>query len=427
MDRDTIVALATAAVPAGLGVIRVSGDKAKMALNTIFKAKTSPLDDPRRLILGKVVDPINNSTIDKAFAVYMPSPSTYTGEDIVEFQFHGSPLVAQKIIGSLLSLGFRVAEAGEFTKRAFLNAKIDLVQAEAIGDLIHAGSERALEIAEEQLEGRFSKAIEEIGEPLRQELAELEASIDFPEEEIETQQQQNLFIVVDSAISSIDKLLSSYRYGQVLKDGFKVLLCGSPNVGKSTLFNKFLGRSRAIVTDISGTTRDLLEEHVLIDGQAFVFCDSAGIRQSEDAIEQIGISLALDRFSWADLILFVVDSTESCESAKEFIEDKEHKFWLILNKIDLAKDRYNLSELSKLSLPSFRVSALTGQGIDELSNALVAELKNTLGFQSETSLIVANERQKDCLLRAREALTKLKQGAVEGAPLEILCADLWSA
>jgi len=345
----------------------------------------------------------------------------------VELQFHGSPLVAQKVLASLLSLGFRMAEAGEFTKRAFLNGKIDLVQAEAVGDLIHAGTERALSIAEEQLEGRFSSAIDKIGEPLRDALAELEALIDFPEEDIQALKQQEVFSKVNSAINSIDALLASYKYGQVLKDGYKVLLCGAPNVGKSTLFNKFLRRPRAIVTDISGTTRDLLEENVLIDGQAFVFCDSAGIRESEDAVEKIGISLALDRLSWADLVLLVVDNMESLEGAQEFVNDKEHKFWLILNKIDLSERGYNFSQLSKFPFPYFKISALTGEGLKELSNALVAEMNNALSFQSDSNLIVTNERQKDCLLRARDALNNIRQAAHQEVPLEILCADLWSA
>ncbi|WKZ57622.1 MAG: 50S ribosome-binding GTPase [Bdellovibrionota bacterium] len=251
-EVSTIGALATAPAPAGLAVIRVSGPRTKVALRSLFQSKKNPVDDPRRLILGDLLDFETGQIIDKALAVYMPGPNSYTGEDVGEFQFHGSPRLVERILRSLFAFGISPAEPGEFTKRAFLNGKLDLVQAEAIAALISATSDTALRIAGEQLKGRFSDSIQLIGEPLRDVLAEIEATLDFPEEPIDTKKSDTLRLALEGSRDRLIELIGSYSYGHVVREGFRVLLCGPPNSGKSSILNLILGRPRALVSDISG-------------------------------------------------------------------------------------------------------------------------------------------------------------------------------
>jgi tRNA modification GTPase len=311
MEQTTIAALATAPLPAGVAVIRVSGPRTRLALHALFRGKKDPVKAPRTMVFGDVVDFKSGATIDKGLAVFMPSPASFTGEDVAEFQFHGSPVLVQQILRSLYAYGILPASAGEFTKRAFLNGKLDLAQAEAIADVINAKGEEELRFAGEQLKGRLSQAVSGIGEPLRDALAELEASIDFPEEDIEPDRVEDIAARAEVARAKVSHLLSTYSFGALVKEGVRVLLCGAPNAGKSSLLNLILGKKRAIVSPISGTTRDLIEEEASLAGQKFVFCDSAGIRDTADEIEKIGVELAKERIPWADLVLLVVDASDT--------------------------------------------------------------------------------------------------------------------
>ena len=425
---STIVALSTSPHPAALAVIRISGPKTKDALRAIFKSRKNPADHPRLVTFGYILDYETKEQIDQAICFFMPGPHSFTGEDVGELQFHGSPLLVQRTLRSLYAFGLIAAEPGEFTKRAFLNGKLDLAQAEAIADLIHASSDEALRVAGEQLSGRLSSALTELGEPLRDILAELEAGVDFPEEEISPDSLANLRRSVDNAISNIDALLGTYGYGSVLRDGFRVLLCGAPNVGKSSTLNLLLGRERSIVTPISGTTRDVIEEEAILKGYKFVFCDSAGIRETEDPVEQIGVGLARDRVEWADLVLLVADATDPHDrwrQIKDEIQYRAKKIWMVVNKIDLNSQALGTIYCdSNICEQNIYLSAKTKHGTEVLFEALVNEVKQRISATPERSVVMVNERHRLCLVRAKEALHRFVEGVEQMLPAEVLAVDL---
>lgn len=425
---STIAALTTAPAPAGIAIVRVSGPATKTALKTIFRSKTNPIENPRMLLYGELLDFKSGETIDHALAVYMPNPHSFTGEDVAEFQFHGSPLLVQKLLRSLYAFGITPAEPGEFSKRAFLNGKMDLAQAEAIADIVNASSEHALKLANEQLHGRFSKSIEQIGEPLRDVLAEMEAHIDFPEEDIEPKRKEDLQLSVKTAISHIEKLVKTYSYGHVVKEGFRVLLCGPPNVGKSSILNLLLGTERAIVTNISGTTRDLIEEAAIIGNYRFIFCDSAGIGATDDTVEKIGIELAKERIPWADLVILVADATDdkrTWEEVLKILKGKAKKLWMVTNKIDLNPNAIGAIFCdSSTCQQNFYISAKTNAGVDSFIQALTDEVKNSLPIHDQSNNVVTNERHRACLENALLSLHRAITSLSSSQPLELASADL---
>ncbi len=431
-DVSTIAALATAPAPSGVAVIRISGPLTRKALSNLFKSKTPPVDNPRYLSYGSVLDFQSGSVIDKALAVFMPSPFSYTGEDVGEIHLHGSLALVQKFLRSLYSFGISPAEPGEFTKRAFLNGKLDLVQAEAIRDMIHATTDKALRLASEQLEGRFSKAIASIGEPLRNSLAEIEANLDFPEEDIKPDSIKAIGSVIKKARKQIREHIGSYAYGQIVKEGFRVLLSGRPNAGKSSLLNLFLGRDRAIVTDIPGTTRDVIEEEATFSGYRFIFCDSAGITETKDLVEKKGVELAYARLAWADLVLMVVDSTESLEDSLktwipvlEDIRSKAQQVWLVFNKIDLAPDAVaRFANQSKSADQVFYLSAKTHDGFESLLTALIEEIQARQADAADSSTTITNERHRICLVKAEESLGRAIDCIKAKKPLELVSSEL---
>jgi tRNA modification GTPase len=425
---QTIAACATAAAPAGVAVIRISGPDSRISLKAVFKSAKDPALHPRTVLIGHVIDPSSKEVIDKAIAFFMPAPGSYTGEDVAEIQCHGSPLLVRRILRSLYSVGVIPADPGEFTKRAFINGKLDLVQAEAISDLICATTEQSLKLAAEQLGGRLSQAITTIGEPLRDALAELEASIDFPEEDISPESQQRVAAEIVIAQEKIEALVSSYAYGQSVKEGFRVLLAGQPNAGKSSLLNLFLGHQRAIVTHISGTTRDLLEDEATIQGLRFVFCDSAGIRETADAVEKIGVELAKSRIPWADLVLLVVDGShrqEEWQHITQLLHGKARRVWLIVNKVDIAPQAFsNILIDPSIFHQRFFLSARTKDGLNALIDALVEEVKAASPAASEATVTITNERHRLALVQASEALSRFIDAQEQQHPTEILCLEL---
>ncbi len=427
-EASTIAALATAPAPAGIAVIRVSGPRTRTALRALFKASIDPVSDPRRLVYGKIIDHQSGKTIDKAMAVFFAAPLSYTGEDIAEFQFHGSPILVERILRSLFAFGISPAEPGEFTKRAYLNGKIDLVQAESVCDVITATSEQALKIATDHLKGRFSQSVNEIGEPLRNALAEIEATIDFPDEDIKPQKIEEIVRTLQVSRERIDALIKTYSYGQVVREGFRVLLCGRPNVGKSSILNLLLDRERAIVADISGTTRDLIEEEAVIQGYRFVFCDSAGITEAQNIVEKQGIELARSRIPWADLVLLVADATDDGGQWKSLLPDlqgKAKKLWMVTNKIDLNRAAFTTHFCdSSICAQNFYLSAKTRDGLEALTQALVDEVRQSSADQGQASNVVTNERHRSCLLRAYEALGRATDAALRKMPLEIASAEV---
>jgi tRNA modification GTPase len=429
MDGTTIAALATAPAPAGVAIVRVSGPRCRLVLKSVFSGKKDPLKHPRTLVFGDILDFKSGASIDKGLAVFMPAPWSFTGEDIVEFQFHGSPVLVQQVLRSLYAYGVTPAAAGEFTKRAFLNGKLDLAQAEAIADVVHAKSEEALRFAGEQLRGRLSQAIEQVGEPVRDALAELEATIDFPEEDIAPDALDSISERLSIARQKVQELLSTYSFGSLVKEGVRVLLCGRPNSGKSSLLNLLLGKKRAIVSEISGTTRDLIEDEATLAGHKFVFCDSAGIRDTSDHVEQMGIELAKERVPWADLLLLVVDASDSSNSWRETLDlliPQGKKIWLVVNKIDLNPQAFAHFEVASSGCQqNFFISAKTGAGIDALIEALVDQIAKQIPEKNEAGEVVTNERHRDCLIRAEQSLTASISGLQSSsAPLSIVVADI---
>jgi len=423
-EPATIAALATAPGPAGIAVIRASGPGCREVLRTLFVSEQSPIAHPRTLVLGRIMGDRGRREIDRGLAVFMPAPASYTGEDVLEFQCHGSPALVQQILRALFELGVSPAEPGEFTRRAFLNGKIDLVQAEAVCDLISATTDEAARVAREQLEGRFSETVATIGEPLRDVLAELEAGIDFAEEDIEPTHLAELRERLTTAEGGIQRLLRSYSYGQIVKEGFRVLLCGRPNAGKSSLLNLLLGHERAIVTEVSGTTRDLIEEEAVLDGYRFIFCDSAGITESSDAVEQIGIARAWDQIGQADAVLFLHDLTR-VEDAAYAAADAEIAHLLaqrvppsvpvidIWNKADAAPTSHREGVV---------LSAKTGEGLQLLRQRLLREA----GWQQASEgLYMARERHVQALMRVGGHLEMARQHLSEQAQsLDLMAEEL---
>jgi tRNA modification GTPase len=425
----TIAALATAPQPAGIAVVRVSGSRAHSAVHAVFKGKKDPTNRPREMVYGVMLDFETHEEIDKALCVFMPGPHSFTGEDIAEFQFHGSPLIVEKVLRSLFSCGMTPAEPGEFTKRAFLHGKLDLLQAEAIADVINATSDRALTVASEQLSGHLSQTIETLGEPLKNILAELEAHIDFPEEDIEPSSLLRMRSDIAATKEEISGLLSTFRYGQTVKDGFRVLLCGRPNVGKSSLLNLLLEKERAIVTPIHGTTRDIIEESCNLGGYTFIFCDSAGIRETDDEVEKIGVSLTKGKIDWADLILFITDATDQSGEWKEVIEEfrgRGKPVWMVTNKIDLnPKAVGEFFCESGICQQNIYLSAKTKNGFSNLIKELIEAVKNTAHTSAESSLVITNERQRNCLYQAEQSLARIEKD--KNLPLEIMSEDVRTA
>lgn len=428
IERPTIAALATPPMPSGIAVIRISGPQTKVALKALFRAKVDPVSDPRRLVYGELLDSGTEEVIDHCLAVFMPGPHSYTGEDVGEFQFHGSPLVVERILRSLFGFGITPAEPGEFTKRAFLNGKLDLVQAEAICDLINATSEQAFKIANENLKGKLSSEIGNVSEPLRNVLAELNASIDFPEEDISPQKIDALKTSLVTVGLKLDRLIESYDFGHRVKDGYKVLLAGLPNVGKSSILNLVLGTPRAIVTETSGTTRDVLEEEVILSGYKFLFCDTAGIHDGKDEAEQIGVERARERLDWADLILFIADATDKdrkWETLLNEIRGENRKIWMVTNKIDLNPSAIGTMVCdSRICEQNFYVSAKTRDGIDALLRSIVDEVSSTATGLGDTASVVANERHRGALSRARISVSRALEGIDKELPTEVIAAEV---
>lgn len=406
--EDTIAAIATAFGEGGIGIIRMSGEKSKDILDQIFTPinKKNLQNQPivnRRLTYGNVVDPNTNQIIDEVMAVFMKAPYTYTMEDVAEIHCHGSSVSLQKTLALVLRCGARLAEKGEFTKRAFLNGRLDLSQAEAVIDLIKAKTEKSFQLALSQMEGNLSKKIKEIRAELMDLLVQIAVNLDYPDEDIEEltyeKQKESLLLIGDK----IDKLIASANTGRMLRDGISVTIIGKPNVGKSSLMNAFLKESRAIVTEIPGTTRDIIEESMSIRGIPIKLTDTAGIHETNDVIEQIGIEKSKQSFNQADLIIFMLDanrplSKEDMEIA-EYIGEKNTI--VLLNKTDLDVC-VSIDEIKKF-LPNAIVlftSMVNETGLDELESEIEKMVYGGNLVQKE-SMMITNVRHKELLMQAR--------------------------
>ncbi len=420
-ESKTIVAPASALAPSGVAIIRISGHETSAILNKVFCSKKSPIDNERVCIFGKFIDSKTEKVLDEGLAVFFKGPKSYTGEDVAELNLHGNPLIVQNILKALYDAGAEPAQAGEFTKRAFLNGKLDLIQAEAVNDVILSSAEESLKLSQENLEGKFSKAIEKLGEPLWNILSELEAHIDFPDEDITPSSLDAMKEKLLDTKNILQAYIDSFNYGQSVKEGFRVLIFGEPNSGKSSLLNRLLDKKRAIVTDVSGTTRDLIEEKANINGLEFIFCDSAGIRETTDAVEKIGIDLAKEKIAWANLVLLLTDSSNKEDSKRlyEFLKKQDKEFWIIQNKIDLNNENISFAKGNTI----FKISALQNIGILDLISALENHVKSKNTFEG-TSIIVTNQRHLHCLEKALFSILASIDAIVKDLPLEIISSEL---
>ncbi len=411
LAEDTIAAIATPPGEGAIAVIRVSGPLALEVAGKVFRGRSASLRE-RMMHLGTFCD--GDHAVDEGLMAIFRGPRSYTGEDMAEIYCHGGALVAARVLEAVFRAGARAAEPGEFTRRAFVNGKMDLTQAEAVMDVIRASTPRALKAAEEQLAGRLGQEIEKIRATLLATVAHLEAYIDFPEEGIAPHVGQQLLAELNGARQAILSLLATADEGRVLREGVRLVLCGAPNAGKSSLLNRLLGFDRAIVSEVPGTTRDTIEEFASLHGLPFRITDTAGLRETDDQIEREGVARTRQAMQRADIILRVVDITQAGE-----ISAGEDDI-LVLNKVDLPHDA------SRDSQPAIRVSSLTGEGVDALVDAIVAKAGGAHAEESPT-LAAINARHQSCLERAQDALAlAAEELSAEAAP-ELVAVPLRTA
>jgi tRNA modification GTPase len=404
--NDTIAAVATAPGPGAIAIVRLSGPKS-LALADQLIAPPAPLPSslaPHSFIIARLRDPADPKTIiDQAVILVFHAPRSYTGEDLVEFQIHGGAIPSQRLLRVLCELGARPAQPGEFTLRAFLNGKLDLTQAEGVADLIHAHSSRSAQMAIEQISGSLSNYISIIYNTIMTASSDMENSLDFSDEDFPAEIFDRSFSYIADATSKIDDLLKDWNNSRIIREGFLVVITGSPNVGKSTLLNKLLGFDRAIVTEIPGTTRDVIEEGLSLDGYQIRLADTAGIRDTDCKIEQLGINRARSLLEKADLIIKMVDASNPDDfppSSAANMDNLAKKSILFANKTDLANIDYSM-ELSTYSQNIIMGSLLNDQGLNELKQKILDHLKQQAG--SSHSFIIS-ERHRKILVDARSEL-----------------------
>lgn len=405
--EDTIAAIATPPGEGGIGIVRISGENARDILDRIFVPASPNGLENRKMSYGTIVDPASENIVDEVLCVYMKGPKTYTVEDVVEINCHGGMVPLRKTLELVLKSGARIAEPGEFTKRAFLNGRLDLSQAEAVIDVIRAKTDKTFDVAMNQLEGNFSKQIKEIRKKLVDILVNITVNIDYPDEDIEEITYEKLEKDLESVAEDIDSLLSSADTGRMIQEGLNVAIIGKPNVGKSSLMNNLLNEARAIVTEIPGTTRDTIEEHLSIKGIPIRLTDTAGIRDTDDVIEKIGIEKSKESFNQADLVIFIIDSSRKISDEDMEIINiiDQKKAIVVLNKIDLEK--VITRDEVELMLPEaiiIETSMEKQQGIDLIEEKIVDMVYGGKVSQS-SSIMVTNVRHKNILENASKSIS----------------------
>ena len=430
---DTIAAISTPLGAGGIGIVRLSGPQARQILGKIFRRRKA--GDPfssHHFYLGEVLrpqGPAGGGVIDEVLAVFMETPRTYTREDVVEIQAHGGILILQEILNAVLKCGARLAEPGEFTKRAFLNGRIDLTQAEAVIDLIQSKTRKSLELANLQRQGRLGNEVRQVRECLLDLLARLEAGIDFPEDEVPELSGEPIRLQLQQALDRLNSLLRTFEEGKVYREGVSAVIVGRPNVGKSSLLNALLREDRAIVTPIPGTTRDVIEEGVNVRGIFLRLMDTAGLRRTKDAVEVEGVRRTRDRLAQADLVIWVVDGSEALTPDDRDIlpEVREKRAVVAINKNDLPL-RVNLQELAEElpRSPLIPISALRHLGIDVLEDAIRARVLNGTA-ESSSEILLSNLRHKHALERAGEGLERALEATRMNLSPEFLSMDLGTA
>ena len=435
-NNDTIIALATAPGTGAIAVIRLSGPNAiDMVSDSFESVSTKVLKDQKShtVHLGHIKD--GDHLIDQALVSIFKGPNSYTGENVAEISCHGSTYIQQRIMQLFLKKGVRAAQGGEFTMRAFLNAKMDLSQAEAVGDLIASENEASHQLALQQMRGGFSSEIKKLREQLLNFASLIELELDFAEEDVSFADRVEFKKLLNTITEVLKKLIDSFALGNVLKNGVPVAIVGAPNVGKSTLLNALLNEERAIVSNIAGTTRDTIEDEISIGGIGFRFIDTAGIRATEDQIEKIGIQKTFEKIGQAKLILYLIDSLACVKddqlAKQDEIEilkiEKEHpkKHLIVLgNKVDQLsrEEQTHLKEL----IPQIQfIAAKTGEGVEKLKESFIQGVHS--GAISNNDTIITNSRHYDSLIKALEEIDKVKEGLSEELPSDLLAIDIRQA
>ncbi len=434
MTSETIAAIATAIGEAGIGIVRLSGSQALEIADQIFVTRhgilpsTLPGYSAR---YGRVVDPATQRTVDEAILLVMRAPRSYTGEDVVEFQCHGGVVVVQRILELTLRLGARLAEPGEFTKRAFLNGRIDLSQAEAVIDVVRSRTEASLELAVDQLEGSLSRRIGAIRELLYDVVVRVEAIIDYPEDDIPEMETEEMARVIREGIGELERLLATADQGKVLREGLKAVITGKPNVGKSSLLNRLLDEQRALVTDIPGTTRDVIEEVLNLKGIPLRLIDTAGIRESADVVERLGVERAVKLWDEADLIIHVLDGSVplTAEDFQILAQTKDKRRLIVINKSDLPRV-WEISELPQDDLGKAKIveiSLLEGE-LDPVVDAIVELVMQGVVREGTSSQgVITRARHKAALEQAKADLEHALQTLKSGLPLDLISVGLQGA
>lgn len=440
-QTDTIAAIATGMTDSGIGIVRISGEDAVAVGNRLFRVPSgrSILQnvESHTIHYGYIVshteegsDAWQDAVIDEVMAVVMRAPRSYTGEDTVEIQCHGGILVMQKILSAVLNAGARLAEPGEFSKRAFLNGKMDLSRAEAVMDVIQSQNEYALRSSMNQLKGILSKEIRYLREQIIYEIAFIESALDDPEHISLDGYSGRLLEKIETLVCKLKKMLASSENGKLIKEGIQTVIIGKPNAGKSSLLNVLIGEERAIVTDIAGTTRDILQETIKLHGISLNITDTAGIRNTKDTVEKLGVEKALRYMDNSDLILYVVDiSVDLDENDKEIISKlKDKKVIVLLNKSDLSMvaDEEDLKKMLPESARVIRTSTVDNRGIEELEDTV----KNMFfqgQLQSSNEVVITNLRHKEALQEAFDSLMLVEKSIRDGMPEDFYSIDLMSA
>ena len=422
---DTIAAISTPRGEGGIGIVRLSGDESLGILSKIFKPKSKKdVKDIKSYTInyGHIYD--GEELIDEVLVSVMKAPNTYTREDIVEINCHGGYLITQKVLELVLKNGAKIAEPGEFTRRAFLNGRLDLTQAEAVIDLIHGKTDKSISLSLNNLRGDLRDQINHLKKILLDVAAHVNVVLDYPEEGVDEPIPEHLIIELHNVKDTITKLVESYDKGKMIKEGIKTAIVGKPNVGKSSLLNSILREERAIVTSIAGTTRDTIEEIINIKGIPLIMVDTAGIRKTQDEVENIGVQKSKKVLKEADLVLFVLDSSRDFSDEDREIYDsiESEKVIGILNKIDMEKklDITNLTKVKKW----IEISALENIGIDTLENEIYNFILSENIEDSSEKLIITNIRHKSALEKTKKSIENIFETIDMGYPMDLIAVDL---
>ena len=418
---STIAAISTAPGNAGIGIIRLSGDDCFKILQKIFKPKNKGEIKGYTIKYGNIVKSENDEIIDEVLVSYFVAPKSYTKENMCEINSHGGIVVENQILEECLKNGAVLAEPGEFTKRAFMNGRIDLSQAEAVIDIINSKTEKEMMVAQRHLEGSLSKKIKDIQGEILNLMADIEASIDYPEYDIEETTNKKINDTLNSVEEKLLKLKNSFENGKILKEGIKTAIIGKPNVGKSSLLNLILGENRAIVSDIEGTTRDTIEEYINIKGIPLKIVDTAGIRKTNDEVEKIGVERSINNISNAGLIIALFDDSRTFDDQDQKILDliEGKKTIILINKIDLGKNLIKENEkLKKFKNNIIEFSTINETGLDKLYNQ-IEELFKLNELDCENTEIITNNRHKQQILYALEDVAKGRESLETHMPVDI--------